>query len=79
MSTPEFKIGDSVVAVNDYGRNNGLKTITGYELNAVRGHTYYFTPTDTPWFATSEKNLFHPTDTKGIEYAETHGEVWRRA
>lgn len=56
-STPRFSTGDTVVFVNDYGVNFGEKVITGVEWNDVRGWTYYFEPTDTPWFAHNERNL----------------------
>jgi hypothetical protein len=67
MNTPKFKEGDSVVFINDYGVNFGKRTITKVEQNPIRGTTYYFNPTDTPWFPTHEKHLFHPDDHKGIQ------------
>lgn len=55
-----FGVGDRVVYINEQGINFGEKTIVGVEENAVRGPTYYIAPTDTPWFAVSEKCLHRP-------------------
>jgi hypothetical protein len=53
---PKYKVGDSVIWTNDYGVCWGVKTIT--EVGEDKwGHTYYFTPTETPWMHTREKNL----------------------
>ncbi len=52
----KFKVGDRVIWTNDNGVCWGEKTVT--EVGKDKwGHTYYFTPTDTPWMHTREKNL----------------------
>lgn len=66
---PKFAIGQKVIFINDYGVNWGEKTITEYEWNEVRGHTYNYAPTDTPWFCTNERHLFDINDAAGIKAA----------
>jgi hypothetical protein len=54
----KFKIGQKVIFTNDYGVCFGEKTITGIDASSkARGVCYFYEPTDTPWFATSEENL----------------------
>lgn len=55
-----FKIGDEVVFTNVFGVCWGVKTITG--LDERNGPTYFYTPTDTPWFSTDEKHLVPADD-----------------
>lgn len=66
---PKYSIGQKVVFINDYGVNWGVKTITGYEWGDVRGHTYQYEGTDTPWFHSSERNFYAIDDIKAIEEA----------
>ena len=66
---PKFKIGQKVVFINDYGVNWGEKIITKYEWDEVRGHTYQYEGTDTPWFYSSERNFYALNDIKGIKEA----------
>lgn len=46
--------------------NFGEKVITKYEWNEIRGHTYQYEGTDTPWFLTNERNLFFTTEVEAI-------------
>lgn len=66
---PKYVIGQKVVFINDYGVNWGVKTITAHEFNEVRGHTYQYEGTDTPWFYSSERNFYSIDDVKAIEEA----------
>lgn len=50
-----FKAGDEVVFTNTFGVCWGVKTIVG--LDERHGPTYFITPTDSPWFSTSEEHL----------------------
>lgn len=59
---PKYKPGDRVVFINAYGVNFGERTIVSHEANSLRGDTYYIEPTDTPWFAHDEDNLYRPGD-----------------
>ena len=63
---PKFTVGQKVVFINDYGVNWGEKTVVSYEWDEVRGNTYLYAPTDTPWFFTGERNLFAVTDIENI-------------
>lgn len=63
---PKFKIGQKVVFVNDYGVNFGEKTVSDYEWDDIRGHTYQYEPNETPWYKTNERNLFAVEDVQGI-------------
>lgn len=65
-TAPKFTIGQKVVFINDYGVNWGEKTVVQYEWDEVRGNTYLYEPTDTPWFFTGERNLFDVADKQGI-------------
>ena len=70
----KFKVGQTVIFVNDYGINWGERTVTELIDNPVRGCTYKITPTETPWFDCNKDNLFHPDDpailTKTTYYAK---------
>jgi hypothetical protein len=66
MTTPLYQVGQKVVFVNDYGVNWGEKTVTEVRTEEVRGIVYHYEPTTTPWFATSERNLFDPLNTPAI-------------
>lgn len=59
---PRYSRGQTVVFVNDYGVNWGMKEIVAHRHDEIRGHVYHIAPDDSPWFATSESNLFVPGD-----------------
>jgi hypothetical protein len=65
-TAPKFTVGQKVIFINEYGVNWGEKTITEHEWDEVRGNTYLYAPTETPWFMTSERNLHALTDTDQI-------------
>lgn len=55
---PKFKIGDRVTFKNDYGSTWPNVTITGIEYwEGYSDPRYYYTPTDTPWFASREEHF----------------------
>lgn len=54
--SPQFKVGDWVAYTNPYGIYWGIKRIIGIEYRTKRP-CYYFSQTDTPWFAVGEENL----------------------
>ena len=58
----KFNVDDVVVYINDYGVNFGGKRILGVENDPIRGYVYYISPTSSPWFAESERNLFSLDD-----------------
>jgi hypothetical protein len=68
-TAPKYAIGDTVVFVNDYGVNWGEKIVSAYEWNDVRGHTYQYEGTQTPWFHSSERSFFRPENTELIAEA----------
>lgn len=54
-----FAVGDRVTFVNDYGVSWPGKTITELAEPGLDGlPRYHYTPTQTPWFSVSEKNLY---------------------
>lgn len=57
LAEPKYSIGDSVVWINDYCTNLGLRTITGMEQDKW-GWKYYVSSMDTPWSPIREKNLY---------------------
>ena len=63
---PKFLVGQKVIFINGYGVNWGEKVVTAHEWDEVRGNIYQFVTTDTPWFMTSERNLFDIDDDAGI-------------
>lgn len=66
QTRPKFEVGQVVVFINSYGVNWGEKTITGREWDDVRGNIYHYSNSDTPWFATSERNLYEIDDADEI-------------
>lgn len=72
MADFKYKVGDRVIFINEYGVNWGEKTITGLEMNDVRGPTYYIEPTDTPWFATNEQHLHRPEEVHQCEICDEY-------
>lgn len=50
----QFKVGDKVHYTNDQGVYWGVRTITELDSRGDRP-TYYIAPTDTPWYAVSER------------------------
>lgn len=66
---PKFSTGQKVIFINDYGVNWGEKTLTNYEWNEVRGHTWQYEGTETPWFYSNERHFFDTKDAKGIAKA----------
>ncbi len=56
----KYKVGDSVIIINDQGVNCGKATITAVEdvLYSDMGFGYKVFPTDTPWFFIKQENLF---------------------
>jgi hypothetical protein len=52
----EFKVGDKVVFVNDFGVCWGVKTIIGLDERTERP-TYHYANSDTPWFSVCESNF----------------------
>ena len=70
---PKFNSGQVVVFVNDYGVNWGRKVLSLYEWNEVRGHTWQYEGTDTPWFYSSECVFYDPQDVEAIREAEIVG------
>lgn len=59
----KYKPGDKVIFTNIFGVCWGVKTIT--KLDERNGPTYYFEPTDTPWFSTAEEHL-QPVTTEDL-------------
>lgn len=57
MSRHKFKLGDRVEMVNDYGVSFPGKIIVSVETTTY-GPAYKIKPTDSPWFAVPERNLF---------------------
>lgn len=57
MTRYKFKAGDRVTMVNDNGVEFPGKVILSAE-HAAYGPAYKFHPTDSPWFAVPERNLF---------------------
>lgn len=56
MVDHKYNVGDKVVFTNIFGVCWGIKTITRQDIRTNRP-TYYYVPTDTPWFSTNEENL----------------------
>ena len=63
MAEHQFKVGDKVIFTNIFGVCWGVKTITA--LDERNGPTYFYEPSDTPWFSVSERNL-KPADEQDI-------------
>jgi hypothetical protein len=72
---PKFTIGQKVIFINDNGVNWGEKTITEHEWDDIRGNIYQYTGSDTPWYKTSERNLFDPSDQQKIAEVAHHRQV----
>lgn len=59
-TAPKFKVGDRVVFTNSQGVSFPGKIITKHELRLdgyAKGHAYFITPTDSPWFIVPERQL----------------------
>ena len=57
MTNSKYKVGDIVTYINAYGVNWGKRKIV--EVTERTGRPcYYIEPTDTPWFAVGEENLY---------------------
>ncbi len=56
----KYNIGDEVIFINDFGIDFGKRRITSVDKVSYSGsgYGYKITPTDTPWFAIKEENLF---------------------
>lgn len=52
----KFSVGDKVIFTNDFGVCWGVKEITGLDERTGRP-TYFFEPTDTPWFSSGEEHF----------------------
>jgi hypothetical protein len=63
---PKYHVGQTVVFVNDYGVHWGERVITEVLETENRGFVCHYEPSETPWFATSERNLFDQTDLHAI-------------
>lgn len=60
VTLPRFMIGDMVTYTNANGVKIKGRTITGYELRKdgyAKGHAYYVTPSDAPWYIIPERCL----------------------
>lgn len=52
----KYKVGDKVVFTNTFGVCWGVVTITELASRTEKP-TYFYEPTDTPWFSTQEEHL----------------------
>jgi hypothetical protein len=57
MTAHKFKVGERVTMVNDYGAEFPGKIILSAEITTY-GLAYKIHPTDSPWYAVPERNLF---------------------
>lgn len=62
----KYEIGESVIFINDNGVNWGQRTVIGRKITCY-GPAYYIQPTDTPWFAIPERNLYKANELKNKE------------
>lgn len=52
-----FKVGDQVTFINDYGVVFENKTVIGFAPKVEGGRFVYFSPHDAWWFPVNPKNL----------------------
>jgi len=69
MPAPKYSVGQVVIFINYAGVNWGPVTITEVVDDPDRGWTYFYTPTETPWYSTKEEHLYDPADQDTIDAA----------
>lgn len=90
MMIPKYVVGDPVTLVNDQGVSFPGRIVVGVEVPGADDPRpyprYYLHPSDTPWYAFAERNLYPaprgPARDEATriaeEWFEEHRDCWRR-